>query len=119
MLSPVQLCKQCRPPRRPKNFRHIRVSIDQATENILPRPLEPPYSSNDRETTYISLRINFHFWHCIVELHVSLSNVSAILYDFDTLPQLVASNGASFHRGLRDESNRRTGNESLKAKHIV
>lgn len=39
--------------------------------------------------TYISLRVDFHLWHGVVELHVLLRDVSAVLDGFDAFAEFV------------------------------
>ena len=67
----------------------------------------------NRGVTYVCFWVHLHLWRRIVVLHILLTNLSAILYDFDPLAQVVGRNGSSLDGSFRDESNGGLGDESL------
>ena len=56
-----------------------------------------------RKKTHISLRIDLHFRHDIVVLHVLFTDVATVLHDLDAFPEIVCRDGAGFDGGFGDE----------------
>ena len=62
---------------------------------------------------YVSLRVHFHLRHHIIELHILLTDISAVLHGFDAPSQIVAFDDTTVNGGLRDECNGRSGDVRL------
>jgi hypothetical protein len=53
----------------------------------------------------IILRINFHLGHHIIELHILLSNLAAVLNRFDSFLEVIGGDCARGDGGGGDEEN--------------
>ena len=66
------------------------------------------------DSTYVTLRIDFHLGHRIVILHILLAYLATILDSLDALLQVIGGDGAAVERGLRDECYRGSGDGGLR-----
>jgi hypothetical protein len=62
---------------------------------------------------YVSLWVHFHLRHHIIELHILLTDISAVLHGFDASSQIVAFDDTTVNGGLRNERNGCSGDVSL------